>query len=136
MWAGWRSVFAGFRASGAASQGVCPGTASLPLQQGDVTCDGRPHPAERCVHASKPIGARAGECPRPCRSDTDQAAPRCPWVGSTEKGPSIRTEGSGLRELRVREQARAAPASDHEAVLLPVVGHQDDVAVGRPDEPG
>lgn len=63
-------------------------------------------------------------------------SPRCPWVGSTEEGPSIRTEGSGLRALHAREQARAAPASDHEAVLLPVVGHQDDVAVGRPDEPG
>lgn len=28
------------------------------------------------------------------------------------------------------------PALDHEAMLLAVVRHQDDVAVGRPDEPG
>lgn len=27
-------------------------------------------------------------------------------------------------------------ALDHEAVLLPVVRHEDDVAVGSPDEPG
>lgn len=28
------------------------------------------------------------------------------------------------------------PPSDHEAVLLAVVGHEDDVAVGGPDEAG
>lgn len=27
-------------------------------------------------------------------------------------------------------------ALDHEAVLLPIVRHEDDIAVGSPDEPG
>lgn len=38
---------------------------------------------------------------------------------------------------RAKTQSRwQAAALDHEAVLLPIMGHEDDVAVGSPDEPG
>lgn len=50
---------------------------------------------------------------------------------SKDRGVSAsRVDGARMRS------GQRPPALDHEAVLLPVVGHEDDVAVGRPDEPG
>lgn len=65
--------------------------------------------------------ARAGACPRNHAGVTDSAA-RLDDTGAGSTGEDA-ADGRG-------------PALHHEAVLLPVVGHQDDVAVGSPDEPG
>lgn len=45
-------------------------------------------------------------------------------------------EGGGLWAWRPGRRSSRAAALDHEAVLLAVVRHEDDVAVRGPDEPG
>ena len=84
-----------------------------------------------------PEVAQAGVCRGPCRSNRAGRAPGEPWAGRHRGGtlPQRKDGGISVRELTAPRCGPAMSASDHEAVLLPVVGHQDDVAGGSPDEP-
>lgn len=67
--------------------------------------------------------------PRTMRRDADLLCARGP-----RRGQALRKDGA--LGLETREKEDASRALDHEAVLPAVVGHEDDVAVGSPDEPG
>lgn len=65
------------------------------------------------------------------QENTDPTAPDDPGAGW-----AVGAEGGGLWTWRPGRRSSRAAALDHEAVLLAVVRHEDDVAVGGPDEPG
>lgn len=94
-----------------------------------MTCRG-------CVHASESVGGRSrGLSQTMQKRHSPGCAPDAPG-GQHGRGPSTGQRNLGLESRKRRVRPWRTPASDHEAVLLPVVGHQDDVAVGSPDEPG
>lgn len=75
-----------------------------------------------------------------CTSDTDLP---CPLMALRRaqvayKSPvCVRTEQRQLRQYGInRQPGQQTAVLDHEAVLLPVVGHKDNIPVGSPDEAG
>lgn len=100
----------------------------------------RSHPVERYVYDFKSIGCPCGICPHEaCTSDTDRAmALDGTEVGRKQATVQYEEEQSNI-SLNYTESASSQDSrrqSDHEAVLLPIVGHEDNVPVGSPDEPG
>lgn len=76
--------------------------------------------------ASAPEGHAGVTRPRP--------RPQAAWCGQALR--KDRGLSAGTKDGTRRRPGRPAPALDHEAVLLPVVRHEDDIAVGSPDEAG
>lgn len=91
--------------------------------------------------AFKSIGRPCGVCPQEaCASDTDLAmAPG--WHGGGQAANNspvqVRAEQRRPRQYRTdRQPGQQTAVLDHEAVLLPVMGHKDNIPVGSPDEAG
>lgn len=97
-------------------------------------------PVEWCVYAFKSIGCPCGICSHEaCTSDTDRAmALDGIEVGRKQETVQYEEEQSNisLDNTDSASSQDSSQQSDHEAVLLPIMGHKDNIPVGSPDEPG
>lgn len=94
-----------------------------------------PYPGERCACLRIDRWHEREACTR----DTDPAVPPDDTGVGRHQGMAPCKDRATLAERTETTKTHLGQqtvALDHEAVLLSVVGHEDDVAVGSPDEPG